>query len=234
MDCSPEYVVNYCAEEEQNRFQNGGISVTRDFDQINNIGDKPRKQKQQKTQAEQQEMESKMVGSIYYNDRIAEHNQPASVVDREQESKLVKVTRSEECAEAVTSQVDVVTVEKPATTLKSTFPYPSNLKLAHAQLKRLFIAKRHWERKLGAQRLAEEKHEGKVEHRIKNLIPTMLCETETAQQRNEVLQQEIQRMEFDMIEEGKAMQSKIKSVEILTGLFDGHKVSKLLKLSIKI
>ena len=173
MDCSPEYVVGY--------YSDGDEENARNRDRVSKVTDREEKGKEIKSDG-----------------KFCQQH----VANREMEKKLL--------------QSD----ESSTTTL---FPYTDQLKKSHAQLKRLFTAKRYWERKLRDQTKAEEEHQV-VKDQRKNSAPLLVKETETLQQRNDVLEREIKSVQFDMEEDKKAAQSKINSVNILTGLYEQHKV----------
>ena len=97
------------------------------------------------------------------------------------------------------------------------------IKQKHIRLKRLFLTKKHWQRKLNLQEQKEIEHQDFIENRIENVVPTMLKELDETKRINSILTKEIETIEFDIIEENKSMESKIKSVEILNGLYQEHK-----------
>ena len=132
-------------------------------------------------------------------------------------------------------QMEKILFEEEATTttnFSSYFPSINQLKMKHTELKRLFNAKKRWERRLKGQTKAEQEYEKVLEDRRENIVPLLIKETEQREERNNELKKHIQSVKFDICEELKATDSKINSVHILTGLYEQHKVRIMLCLEI--
>ena len=108
------------------------------------------------------------------------------------------------------------------------FPFINQLRMKHTELKRLFNAKKRWERRLKDQTKAEQEYEKMMEDRRENIVPLLVKETETREERNDELKKHIQSAKFDICEELKATESKINSVHVLTGMYEEHKVCIIL------
>ena len=124
-------------------------------------------------------------------------------------------------------QMEKILFEEEATTttnFSSYFPSINQLKMKHTELKHLFNAKKRWERRLKGQTKAEQEYEKVLEDRRENIVPLLIKETEQREERNNELKKHIQSVKFDICEELKATDSKINSVQILTGLYEQHKV----------
>ena len=132
-------------------------------------------------------------------------------------------------------QMEKILFEEEATTttnFSSYFPSINQLKMKHTELKHLFNAKKRWERRLKGQTKAEQEYEKVLEDRRENIVPLLIKETEQREERNNELKKHIQSVKFDICEELKATDSKINSVQILTGLYEQHKVRIMLCLEI--
>ena len=124
-------------------------------------------------------------------------------------------------------QMEKILFEEEATAttnFSSYFPSINQLKMKHTELKHLFNAKKRWERRLKGQTKAEQEYEKVLEDRRENIVPLLIKETEQREERNNELKKHIQSVKFDICEELKATDSKINSVQILTGLYEQHKV----------
>ena len=102
-------------------------------------------------------------------------------------------------------------------------PTPAVIKKKHEQIKRLFTAKRMWQRRLKHLEKEELEFDEKQSER-QEIIAPMLKEIDAAKARIAVLKEDIDNFEYDINEETKATDSKINAVKTLHKLFEEHKV----------